>query len=111
MNRDTYAALDDAQRRALRAAGRSAIRRMSALFAGGDREVAGVICRRHQMDYRQATRSQLQTLRAAVRPVRRELERDPSQRAAARQIDAMRAGVEPEPGFSCDSGGQGDATS
>ncbi|MEA2422922.1 MAG: hypothetical protein QOF55_2021 [Thermoleophilaceae bacterium] len=111
MNRHAYAALDDAQRRALRAAGRSAIRPMSALVAGSDREVAGVVCRRHQVDYRSATPSQLQALRAALLPVRRELERQPSYRAVAHQIEAMRAGVEPEPGLVCDSVEHGGSTS
>lgn len=110
MNPDAYAALDDAQRRALRAAGRSAVRPMSALLAGSDREVAGVVCRRHQVDYRSATSSQLESLRAALGPLRRELERQPSYRGAAREIDAMRAGVQPEPALSCDSSERGGST-
>jgi TRAP-type C4-dicarboxylate transport system substrate-binding protein len=111
MDPDVYAALDDAQRRALRVAGRSAIRPVSALVAGSDREVAGVVCRRHQVEYRSATPSQLDTFRTALRPLRRELERRPSYRAVAQQIDAMRAGLEREPELACDSAEHGGSTS
>jgi hypothetical protein len=111
INRGAYNALDDAQREALRAAGRSAIRPMGVELAGSDRETAGVVCRRHRVDFRAATPTQLQALRAALRPVRRELERGEAYRVAARQIAAMRAGLEPEPPLSCDRAGGGGSTS
>jgi TRAP-type C4-dicarboxylate transport system substrate-binding protein len=100
---DAYDGLSDAQRRALHAAGRSAIRPMSASLESGDRESAGVVCRRHQVDFPSATPSQLLALRAGVRRVRREIERRPANRAALREIAAMRAGLEPEPAIACDS--------
>jgi TRAP-type C4-dicarboxylate transport system substrate-binding protein len=111
ISRDAYNGLDDAQRQALRAAGRSAIRPMSVELAGRDRETAGVVCRRHRVDFRAATPAQLRALRAAVQPVRRELERGEAYRVVARQIAAIRAGLGPEPALPCDRAGGGGSTS
>jgi TRAP-type C4-dicarboxylate transport system substrate-binding protein len=112
MNRDAYAALTDDQREALSAAGRAALDRSLDDIQGGEREAMGVLCNRGQVAVRLASPSQLDALHAAVNPVTRALNRDPTTKEAMREIAAMRAAIDPEPAFTCaaDDGDQAAGT-
>jgi TRAP-type C4-dicarboxylate transport system substrate-binding protein len=101
MNRGAYKRLSDEQREALRAAGRAAIDPALRHIREREREALGILCRRAEPILRSATRSQLDALRGATSSLSRNLERDPETRDVAREIAAMRAGVEAEPQPAC----------
>jgi TRAP-type transport system periplasmic protein len=97
-NRSVFAKLTTGQRRALRDAGRAAVAPAVARLRTEDRQEAAILCRRGALDVIAATPSQVATLRAAVRPVYVELERDPETTAFIRAIKAMkRRPSPPEP--------------
>lgn len=104
MNRDTYGALSDDQRGALRAAGRAALDPAIERVQQFDREALGVLCNRGEVALRSATPSQLAALRAATAPLSEDLEQDPETRDAVLEIAAMRAEVEAEPAPTCSTG-------
>jgi TRAP-type C4-dicarboxylate transport system substrate-binding protein len=96
MNRDAWEDLSEEQRDVLRDAGRAALDRALDRIRSRDREALGVICRGREVTINEASPGQLQALREATAEIARELERDPSTRAAVREIEALKAEVEPE---------------
>jgi TRAP-type transport system periplasmic protein len=89
-NRSVFAKLTASQRRALRDAGRAAVAPAAARLRTEDRQEAAVLCRRGALDLVTATPAEIVRLRAAVRPVYVELERDPETRSFIRAIEAMK---------------------
>jgi TRAP-type transport system periplasmic protein len=95
-NRDVFANLTASQRRALLDAGPVAVAPAAARLRTEDRGEAAILCRRGALDVIAATPAQVATLRAAVRPVYVELERNPETRSFIRAIKAMKP--RPSPG-------------
>src|SRR4029450_13260230 len=89
-NRSVFAKLTASQRRALRDAGRAAVAPAAARLRTEGRQGAGGLCGRGALDLVTATPAEIVRLRAAVRPVYVELERDPETRSFIRAIEAMK---------------------
>jgi TRAP-type C4-dicarboxylate transport system substrate-binding protein len=103
MNVDAWKDLTEEQRDVLRAAGRAALDPALDRIRSRDREALGVMCRGREVAINEASPAQLQALREATAEVRRHLERDPSTRAAVREIQALKAEIEPEEPPGCDA--------
>jgi TRAP-type transport system periplasmic protein len=101
MNRDSYDALSDDQRQALEEAGGAALEPSLEDIQFREREAVGVLCTR-EVAVGAASASQLESLRSATAPVAEAVQRAPDTRDAAREIEAMRAEVEPEPAPACE---------
>ena len=67
--------------------------RLATLQRRGDTELAGNLCRRGRIAFDTASAADLRSLRAAVEPVYRDLERDPATRAAIDAIAALKREV------------------
>jgi TRAP-type C4-dicarboxylate transport system substrate-binding protein len=89
-NRNVFADLAPHQRDVLVEAGREAIGPAVARLRTEDRQEAAILCRRGRLAVVLATPADIATLRAAVRPVYAELERDPQTRSFIRAIEAMK---------------------
>ena len=100
-NRSVFAKLTADQRRALRGAGPAAVAPAVARLRTEDRQEAAVLCRRGALDLITAMPTQVATLRAAVRPVYVELERDPETRSFIRAIKAMKRRPSPAEASHC----------
>jgi TRAP-type C4-dicarboxylate transport system substrate-binding protein len=96
MNAKASAALSGRQRTALRDAVRAAIPATLALHDQGERESAGILCRRG-VALVTADRADLAAMRSAVQPVYDRLERRSETKAAIARIQAMRSGAGLEP--------------
>jgi len=94
-NRNVFANLTASQRRALRDGGSEAVAPAITRLRAEDREEATILCRRGALDVIAATPTQVATLRAAVRPVYVELERDPQTRSFIHAIEAMKRRTSP----------------
>jgi TRAP-type C4-dicarboxylate transport system substrate-binding protein len=105
MNRDSYEALSDDQRQALRDAGSAALDPSLEEVQHREQEAVGILCTRGEIAVRAASASQLESLRSATAPVVKAVERAPETRDAALKIAAMRAEVEPEPPPACTEDG------
>ena len=92
MSRPAFAALEDAQRRALTAAASSALPAMIAFQRGDQSFSAGKLCR-SGLKFLTATDADLADLRRAVQPVYDRLARDVETRSAIEQIRQMRTGA------------------
>ena len=92
MSKPAFAALEDAQRRALAAAASSALPAMIAFQRGDQSFSAGNLCRRG-LKFLSATDADLADLRRAVQPVYDRLARDAQTRSAIEQIRQMRTGA------------------
>jgi TRAP-type C4-dicarboxylate transport system substrate-binding protein len=102
MNGDAWEDLSQEQRDALQQAGRAALDPALERIRSRDREALGVVCRGGEVAINEATPAQVQALRDATADITRDLERDPSTRAAVRAIEALKAEVEPEEPPGCD---------
>jgi hypothetical protein len=100
-NRNMFANLTASQRRALRDGGSDAVVPAVTRLRAEDREEAAILCRRSALDVIAATPTQVATLRAAVRPVYVELERDPETRSFIRAIKAMKRRPSPAEASHC----------
>jgi hypothetical protein len=100
-NRNVLANLTASQRRALRDGGSEAVVPAFRRLRAEDREEAAILCRRGALDVIAATPTQVATLRAAVRPVYVELERDPETRSFIRAIKAMKPRPSPAEASHC----------
>jgi TRAP-type C4-dicarboxylate transport system substrate-binding protein len=89
-NRSVLANLTANQREALRQAGREAVGPAFARLRTEDREEATILCRRGRLAFVSATPTDIATLRAAVRPVYAELERDEQTRSFITAIETMK---------------------
>jgi TRAP-type C4-dicarboxylate transport system substrate-binding protein len=96
MNGDAWEDLSEEQRDALQQAGRAALDPALERIRSRDREALGVVCRGRELAVNEASPAQLQALGEATGEIRRDIERDPSTRAVVRQIEALKAEVEPE---------------
>jgi TRAP-type C4-dicarboxylate transport system substrate-binding protein len=105
MNADAWDELSEEQRDVLRAAGRAALDPALDRIRSRDREALGVICRGGEVAVNEGSPAQLRALRDATAAIARDLERDPSTRAATRAIAALKAEVEPEEPPGCDAAG------
>jgi TRAP-type C4-dicarboxylate transport system substrate-binding protein len=103
MNEEAWEDLSEEQHDVLRAAGRAALDPALDRIRSRDREGVGVICRGGEVVVNEASPAQLQALHEATAGIARDLERDPSTRAAARAIAALKAEVEPEEPPGCDA--------
>jgi TRAP-type C4-dicarboxylate transport system substrate-binding protein len=112
-NRRTFSRLTPEQQDALRKAGTEALApALERLRAEGADDI-GILCRRRKMEFVNGTPAQLDSLRAAVRPVYARLVRDPQTRAAIREIQRMKRGLAAEKPPRCSGGtsGRGGASS
>jgi TRAP-type C4-dicarboxylate transport system substrate-binding protein len=100
-NRNVLANLTASQRRALRDGGSEAVVPAFRRLRAEDREEAAMLCRRGALDVIAATPTQVATLRAAVRPVYVELQRDPETRSFIRAIQAMKRRPSPAEASHC----------
>jgi TRAP-type C4-dicarboxylate transport system substrate-binding protein len=107
MNEAAFAALEPAQRRVLREAVRHALRKAFAATRSRERDEAAVLCRRG-LSFVVATPADISTLREALAPVYRELERDDQTRAFIARIAKLRQAlsVSAETLPSCSTGGR-----
>jgi TRAP-type C4-dicarboxylate transport system substrate-binding protein len=87
---EVLARLTPEQREILRQAGRATLVPAIERLREEDRNEAALLCRRDHLAFVEATPSQLAGLRAAVRPVYAELERNPKTRALITAIRAMK---------------------
>ena len=94
-NRAVFTRLTAGQREILREAGREALGPAIARLRTEDLNEAGILCRRGQLTFVKATRVEVASLRAAVRPVYASLERHPKTRSLIREIEAMKRGLPP----------------
>jgi hypothetical protein len=97
MNREAFAALSPAQKASLRRAGQAALRPRLAAIEQIEAEGLRSLCSGHVASLVTASPAQLAGLRAAVRPVYAELERDEHVRALIAEIRALDDGREPDP--------------
>jgi hypothetical protein len=93
MNRASFAALGPREQSILRAAARRAIASESADVARNAATSLSRGCANETLSLAWASPSQLEEVRAALRPVREELARDPGTRALIEEIAAIRAGL------------------
>jgi TRAP-type C4-dicarboxylate transport system substrate-binding protein len=107
MNRDAYNALSEDQREALHTAGRTALDPAIESIRGLEKEALGVLCARGEVALRSASRSQLNALRAATRPLSRAGKSDPGSRGIVERIAALRSDIDPEPAPTCTADGGG----
>jgi TRAP-type C4-dicarboxylate transport system substrate-binding protein len=89
MNEAAFGALEPVQRRVLREAVRHALRRALAATRSRERDAAAVLCRRG-LSFVVATPADISTLREALAPVYRELERDDQTRVFIARIAKLR---------------------
>ncbi len=89
MNEAAFAALEPVQRRVLREAVRHALRKALAATRSRERDAVAVLCRRG-LSFVVATPADISTLREALAPVYRELERDDQTRAFIARIAKLR---------------------
>jgi hypothetical protein len=100
-NPTLLAKLTAEQRDILRDAGREALTPAIARLRNENRVATDILCRRGLMDFVAATPSQLAALRASLRPVYAELERNPQTRAFIHEIEAMKRRSPPERAVAC----------
>ena len=100
-NRAVFTRLTAGQREILRKAGREALAPAIARLRTEDLAEAGILCRRDQLTFVKATRGQLASLRAAVRPVYASLERNGKTRSLIREIAAMKRRSPPARPLNC----------
>ena len=93
--------LSSEQREVLRRAGSEALGPAVAHLRTEEQDEAGVLCRRGPAAFVRATAAQLAGLRAAVRPVYAELERDRKTRSFISAIESMRRRSPPPPTLDC----------
>ena len=105
MNEAAFAALEPVQRRVLREAVRHALRKALAATRSRERDAVAVLCRRG-LSFVVATPADISTLREALAPVYRKLERDDQTRAFIARIAKLRqaTSVAPETLPSCSTG-------
>ena len=96
-NERSYRGLTDDQRRILRTAAANTVAKKAAFERRYERESATNLCRKGHAMFDSATPAQLRALRRAVRPVYRELERDPGTRRAIHAIEALKRSVAAPP--------------
>jgi len=101
INRKAYDSLSADQRGALAAAGSAAVDSTAKWTEDNDGEAIADICKRNQLELRASTPTQLDELRAAVRPLLAELERNAATRASQREIEALADDLEPENALVC----------
>ena len=89
MNEAAFAALEQVQRHVLREAVRNAIPKTLAATRSRERDAAAVLCRRG-LSFVVANQAEVSTLREALAPVYRELERDDQTRAFIARIAKLR---------------------
>jgi TRAP-type C4-dicarboxylate transport system substrate-binding protein len=89
-NSNVLAKVTRNQRDALLEAGREAVGPAVARLRAEDRQEAAILCRRGRLALVRATPTDIATLRAAVRPVYVDLERDPQTRSLIHAIEAMK---------------------
>jgi len=89
-NRKMLANLTSRQRDALLDAGREAVGPAVTRLRTEDRDQAAILCRRDRLALVRATPADVATLRATVRPVYAELERNPQTRTFIREIEAIK---------------------
>ncbi len=86
----SYGRLTAGQRRVLRTAAAKLVPKATTLLRSSDAEASGNICRRGRLSFDTATAGELRALRRAVEPVYRDLERDPTTRAAIKAIERLK---------------------
>lgn len=89
ISRTAFARLPPAQREILRRAGREALAPALARIEREQREALELVCSRGKLTFATASSSQLAALKAAVRPVYDELERDPETSRLLAEIESM----------------------
>jgi TRAP-type transport system periplasmic protein len=89
MNEGAFTALEPVQRHVLREAVRSALPKTLAATRSRERDAAAVLCRRG-LSFVVANKAEVSTLREALAPVYRELERDDQTRAFIARIAKLR---------------------
>jgi TRAP-type C4-dicarboxylate transport system substrate-binding protein len=97
ISRRAFLRLGPAQREVLRRAGREAAAPVRARIEREQREALAGLCQRGALRLASASPSELAALRAAVRPVYRELERDPGTRKLIAEIRRIKRGIASEP--------------
>ena len=97
ISRRAFLRLGRAQREVLRRAGREAAAPVRARIEMEQREALAEMCERGSLRLASASPSELAALRAAVRPVYRELERDPDTRKLIAEITRIKRGITSEP--------------
>ena len=86
----SYGRLTAGERRVLRTAAAKLVPKATTLLRSSDAEASGNICRRGRVTFHSATAGELRALRRAVEPVYRDLERDPTTRAAIKAIERLK---------------------
>ena len=92
MNRRSFDGLSATQRQALTSAGPAAVAPAVRVFAGFDAQATQVLCNRG-LKLVNATDSDLRALRAALRPVYAELDRDAQTRSAIAEIERLKSSL------------------
>jgi TRAP-type C4-dicarboxylate transport system substrate-binding protein len=100
-SRETLAKLTPAQRRILAQAVASDVIPETNVLRDDQRTAISDMCRSHQLQFVEAGSADMVALRRAVQPVYAQLERNPGSRMQIAAIQAMRAGIAPEPAPSC----------
>jgi TRAP-type C4-dicarboxylate transport system substrate-binding protein len=100
-NAGVLARLTNAQRDALRQAGREALAPAIERLRTDDALAAGTLCHRGQLTLVRSSPSRLAGLRVAVRPVYRELERNQGTHAAIDAIEAIKHRTPQAPRLAC----------
>jgi Bacterial extracellular solute-binding protein, family 7 len=96
-NERGYGDLTAADRRILRTAAANVLPKKMETERKFELEAANSMCRKGQATFNSATPAQLRALRRAVRPVYRDLERDPGTRASIRAIEMLKRQVGERP--------------
>jgi TRAP-type C4-dicarboxylate transport system substrate-binding protein len=86
----SYGRLTAGQRQVLSTAVTKLVPKATTLLRSSDAEASGDICRRGRLSFDTATAGELRALRRAVEPVYRDLERDPTTRAAIKAIERLK---------------------
>ena len=86
----SYTRLSEDERRILRTAAANALPKKLSADRSFETESAGNICRKGRATFASATPAELRALRRAVEPVYRQLERDPTTRAAIEEIEGLK---------------------
>jgi len=100
-SREALAKLTPGQRRILARAVAADAAPETSVLRDEQRTAIADLCRSHQLRLVVAGSADLVALRRAVRPVYAQLERDPGTRRQIAAIEAMRAGIAPEPAPGC----------
>jgi TRAP-type C4-dicarboxylate transport system substrate-binding protein len=97
ISRDAFRRLSPAQRKVLRRAGREAVAPLLARLEKDENEALAALCDRDKLSLATVSDSELAALRAAVRPVYRQLERDAETRKLVAEIRKLKPGTGSEP--------------